>query len=126
MIRGFGREPHERARFEERSDRIVRVFVRQRIVLASSSPITQMMTIGTVAVILGLALLRGDDLGTLVGFLAVAYRLQPRIAAILNARTNLRDLRCLGGRDATRPSPTRMRRSTGGGGASSGSGEESC
>ena len=92
VIRGFGREPHERARFEERSESIVRVYVRQEIVAGLVGPITQMMTIGTIGVILGLALLRGDDLGTLVGFLAVAYRLQPRISAILSARTNLRSL----------------------------------
>jgi subfamily B ATP-binding cassette protein MsbA len=92
VIRGFGREPHERGRFEERSERIVRVFVRQQVVAGLVGPITQMMTIGTIGVILGLALLRGDDLGTLVSFLAIAYRLQPRIAATLSARTNLRSL----------------------------------
>jgi len=90
VIRGFGRESHERIRFAESSQRIVHVFIRLHMVTGLVGPITQMMTIATVAAILGFALARGEDLGTLVGFLAIAFRLQPRISGVLGARTRLR------------------------------------
>lgn len=92
VIRGFGREAHERRRFAENSDRVRAIFIRLRILSGVVGPITQMMTVAMVATILGLAILRGDPIATLVGFLAIAYRMQPRISSILSARTHLRSL----------------------------------
>lgn len=92
VIRGFGREAHERRRFAESSDRVRAIFVRMRLLSGLVNPITQMMTVGMVATILGLALLRGDPIATLIGFLAIAYRMQPRMSAILQAHTQLRGL----------------------------------
>jgi subfamily B ATP-binding cassette protein MsbA len=92
VIRGFGREAHERRRYAETSGRVSRVFTRLGIVSGLVSPITQMMTVAMVATILGIATARGDQIATLVGFLAIAYRMQPRVSAILGARTQLRSL----------------------------------
>jgi ATP-binding cassette, subfamily B, bacterial MsbA len=92
VIRGFGQEAHERRRFDERSGRVSAVCTRLGILSGIVSPITQMMTVFMVATILGIAILRGDPLSTIVGFLAIAYRMQPRVSDILGARTELRGL----------------------------------
>jgi ATP-binding cassette, subfamily B, bacterial MsbA len=92
VIRGFGREAHERVRFSESSGRVSRIFVRLGIVSGLVGPITQLMTVAMVGTILGMAILRGDPVTTLVGFLAIAYRMQPRVSGILSARTTLRSL----------------------------------
>jgi subfamily B ATP-binding cassette protein MsbA len=92
VIRGFGREAHERGRFGASSDEVRRVFTRMRILSGIVQPITQMMTVVIVATLLGLALLREDSVALLVGFLAIAYRMQPRVTAILSARTQMRGL----------------------------------
>jgi ATP-binding cassette, subfamily B, bacterial MsbA len=92
VIRGFGREAHERARFSESSGRVSRIFIRLGIVSGLVGPITQLMTVAMVGTILGIAILRGDPVTTLIGFLAIAYRMQPRVSGILGARTTLRSL----------------------------------
>lgn len=92
VIRGFGREAHERQRYAERSERVSRVFTRLGILSGVVGPITQTMTFAMVGAILGIAIVRGDQISTLVGFLAIAYRMQPRISGILGARTKLRSL----------------------------------
>lgn len=92
IIRGFGREDHERARFGESSDRLRDVFTRLEILSGIVWPITQVLAVAMVGVLLTVAILRGDPFSTLVGFLAIAYRMQPRISNILQARTKLRGL----------------------------------
>jgi ATP-binding cassette, subfamily B, bacterial MsbA len=92
VIRGFGREAHERTRFVENSDRVRRVFTQMQILSALVGPITRILTVAMVAAILGIAVIRGDSIATLVGFLAIAYRMQPRVTSLLMARTNLRSL----------------------------------
>lgn len=92
VIRGFGREPHERARFADSSHAVRVIFTRMRLVSGLVGPITQIMTVTMVAVILGIAVMRGDGISTLIGFLAIAYRMQPRVASILGTRTHLRAL----------------------------------
>lgn len=92
VIRGFGREAHERARFAQSSDKVRSIFTRMQILSGLVGPITQLMTVGMVATILGIALVRGDSLATLLGFLAIAYRMQPRVSDLLSARTRLKSL----------------------------------
>lgn len=92
VIRGFGLESHEHARFADRSARVARIYARLNILSGIVGPLTQMMTVGMVAVIVGFATLGGGSLAMLVGFLAIAYRMQPRVSAILGARTKLRSL----------------------------------
>ena len=92
VIRGFGREDHERARFDESSGRVRDIFIRMQILSGLVRPITQVLTLAMVGTVLAIAILRGDPFSTLVGFLAIAYRMQPRISGILQARTKLRGL----------------------------------
>ena len=92
VIRGFGREEHERARFTQSSGRVRDVFIRLQILSGLVGPITQVLTMAMIGALLAIAILRGDPFSTLVGFLAIAYRMQPRISGILQARTKLRGL----------------------------------
>ncbi|TNC46921.1 ABC transporter ATP-binding protein [Rubellimicrobium rubrum] len=92
VIRGFGQEDHEREQFGQRSQDVRHVFTRLRNLSAIVGPITQVVTIAMVATILGLAMLRGDSLATLVGFFAIAFRMQPRVMGLLNAWTSLKGL----------------------------------
>ncbi len=92
VIRGFGQEEHEREQFAARSRDVRQVFTRLRNRSAIVGPITQVITIAMVTTIVGLAMLRGDSLATMVGFLAIAFRMQPRVTAVLNAWTNLKGL----------------------------------
>jgi subfamily B ATP-binding cassette protein MsbA len=92
VIRGFGQEDHEREQFGRRSQDVRQVYTRLRNLSGIVGPITQTMTIAMIATILGLAMLRGDPIATLVGFLAIAFRMQPRVTALLNAWTGLKGL----------------------------------
>ena len=92
VIRGFAREPAESARFEQRSRRLRDVYLRLGFVSSAVDPITQIMTVATVAAIVGVAILRGDPIATLAGFLAIAYRMQPRISSVLSGHAKLREL----------------------------------
>ena len=92
VVRGFGREEHERARFAVRSREVRETFRRLKLLSGAVGPIARGMTILMVAALVGLALARGDDVATLAGFLAIAWRMQPRIVGLMKARTGLRAL----------------------------------
>jgi subfamily B ATP-binding cassette protein MsbA len=92
LIRAYGREDLARARFGERSGRVRDVFTRLGAISSGIGPIAQSMTILTVAALLGAALALGKPVELMVGFLAITYRMQPRVIAILRARTALRSL----------------------------------
>lgn len=90
VIRGFGREPFERRRFARRSTQVSAVFLRLTILNGVVGPLTQLMTIAIVGVMVALAAARGDDAATVIGFLAIAYRLQGRVSGVLGALAGLR------------------------------------
>jgi len=92
VIRGFGQEAHERARFARKSDEISRVFIRLGVLSSIVGPMSRTMTLVIGGTIVALTLMRGDPLPALVGFLAIAYRLQPRVSGLLGAHTKLKSL----------------------------------
>lgn len=92
LVRGLGREPYERERFDDRSSLVRRCFTRLYLVSGIASPLAQALTVVLVGVLILMLIYRGDEIATLVGFLAIAYRMQPRVIAILGARTGLRGL----------------------------------
>jgi ABC-type multidrug transport system fused ATPase/permease subunit len=92
LVRAYGREDLARARFADRSARVRRVFARLGAVSSGVGPLTESMTILTVAALLGAALAMGESVEMMVGFLAIAYRMQPRVIGILKARSGLRAL----------------------------------
>jgi ATP-binding cassette, subfamily B, bacterial MsbA len=90
VIRGFGREDYERRRFADASLKVRDVFIRMGYISNAVNPITQLGALATIAAVVGVALARGEQLGTLLGFLAIAYRMQPRVSSVLNAQTALK------------------------------------
>jgi ATP-binding cassette, subfamily B, bacterial MsbA len=92
VIRGFGREPYERQRFREVSGRVRDIFIRLGVVSGLVRPISQVMAVAAIMIILAVAVWRGDAVTTLVGYLAIAYRMQPQVSAILGSRTRLTSL----------------------------------
>jgi subfamily B ATP-binding cassette protein MsbA len=50
------------------------------------------MAVAAIMIILAVAVWRGDAVTTLVGYLAIAYRMQPQVSAILGSRTRLTSL----------------------------------
>ncbi len=92
VVRGFGREVYERRRFLRRSSQISSVFMRLTILTGLISPLVQLMTLGMVIILGMVSLVRGDEAAVLIGFLAIAYRLQPRLANVLSARAGLSGL----------------------------------
>ena len=93
VIRGFGREEHERARFAASSGRVRDIFTRMQILTGLVGPITQVLTVAMVGVILAIALLRGDPFSTLVGFLAIAVCTRNRAAMLRRCLQTLVALR---------------------------------
>jgi subfamily B ATP-binding cassette protein MsbA len=92
LIRAFGVEERERQALRAASRRVSAVFIRLEILGAAAAPISRTLTLAIVAGMFGLAVWRGDPLEPLIGFFAIAYRMQPRVSAILGARTKLRGL----------------------------------
>jgi len=88
-IRAFGREGYEGTRFSDSSSRLSNILLRFKIRSGLVAPISQTMNILVVGVLLAIALGQGDSISLLIGFLAIAYRLQPRVAEVLGARTAL-------------------------------------
>lgn len=89
-IRGFGREALARERFGVFSRSVWKTFYRLKVYSGLVSPISQVMTLLMVGTLLALALKREDDISQLIAFVAIAYRMQPRVSAVLGARTSLR------------------------------------
>jgi subfamily B ATP-binding cassette protein MsbA len=91
-IHTFGREAYEQERFNAISDRVRNLFLKMALVSMSSGPITEIMATGIIALLV--LLVSGDTGGmaTLVAFVAILYRLQPRLMALLSGQTELASL----------------------------------
>lgn len=91
-IRGCGLEDWECARFAGRSDGVRDAFTRLAVHSALVRPLSRIFGALIVAGLVLIALARGNDLAVLGGFLAIAYRAQPRVTGILQAEVQLRGL----------------------------------
>lgn len=89
VVRGFGREIYERRRFLRRSSQISAVFMRLTILSGLIGPLVQLMTLGIVIILVLVSMARGDEAAVLIGFLAIAYRVQLRVASVLSSRAGL-------------------------------------
>lgn len=92
LIHAFGAQDAARRRFHAASGEMTRVFHSLGVVNAGLGPLTQALTLLTIAALLGVALFWGTPPQVMVGFLALAYRLQPRVASLLRTRAGLRGL----------------------------------
>ncbi|TIM35252.1 MAG: ABC transporter ATP-binding protein [Mesorhizobium sp.] len=84
-----GRSAAEVLRFQKSSDLVRRRFLRMALISAGTAPVTEVLVSAAIAVIAVLVSNTGVGLATLVGFLAILLRLQPRILALVSAQANL-------------------------------------
>jgi ATP-binding cassette, subfamily B, bacterial MsbA len=89
VIHAFGRESYEIKRFNERSDRVRHIFLRLVLLSVTTGPITETLVTAVVATLALLVDASQLGVGTLVGFLAILYRLQPRLLSFTSAQANL-------------------------------------
>jgi subfamily B ATP-binding cassette protein MsbA len=89
VIHAFGREGFEIKRFGESSDRVRRIFFRLVMLSMTTGPITETLVTAVVAILALLVDASHLGVGTLVGFLAILYRLQPRLMSFTSAQANL-------------------------------------
>ncbi len=92
VIHAFGREGYEIKRFAEASDRVRHIFLRMALIAMTTGPITEVLITGTVALLALMIDATHVAIGTLVGFLAILYRTQPRLLAVVSAQTRLLSL----------------------------------
>jgi subfamily B ATP-binding cassette protein MsbA len=91
-IHTFGRADYESKRFATISDRVRSLFFRMALVNMSTGPITEIMIVGVLAVLILFVNAQYVSLGTLLAFIALLYRLQPRLVALVSAQSSLASL----------------------------------
>jgi len=91
-IHAFGREAYEQDRFATASHRVGALFLKMALVVMTTGPITEIMIVGALALLILLVSSGPTSLGTLVAFIALLYRLQPRLLALVSAQSSLTSL----------------------------------
>ena len=89
VIHAFGREGYEIDRYNHRSDRVRHIFLRMILLSMTTGPITETLVTAVVAILALLVDASQLGIGTLVGFLAILYRLQPRMLSFTAAQASL-------------------------------------
>jgi ATP-binding cassette, subfamily B, bacterial MsbA len=89
VIHAFGREGYEINRYNDRSNRVRHIFLRMILLSMTTGPITETLITAVVAILALLVDASQLGVGTLVGFLAILYRLQPRMLSFTSAQANL-------------------------------------
>jgi subfamily B ATP-binding cassette protein MsbA len=90
VIRSFGRESYEQERFNTASKRVVNAFLKLDIVSGTVKPIYETLSAVTLLCILLITLSQDQNsLPTLLTFIFILYRLQPRVQSIDSARVGL-------------------------------------
>jgi ATP-binding cassette, subfamily B, bacterial MsbA len=88
-IHVFGREGFEARRLAESSDGVRRQLLKMVLISTASGPVTEVLVTGIVATLALLVDASQLGLGILAGFLAILYRLQPRLVSLVSAQANL-------------------------------------
>ena len=92
MIHAFGCQRSEIERFRDSSDRVRELFLRMALFTMTTSPITEIAITTVIGMLLLFIEADGLGIGAFAGFLAVLYRLQPRVLGLASAHTNLLSL----------------------------------
>jgi subfamily B ATP-binding cassette protein MsbA len=88
-IHSFGRENFEVRRFNAASDQVRDLFLRMAFVSMASGPATEILVTAVVGLLVIFVHASHVGMSVLVGFLAILYRLQPRLVAIVSAQSKL-------------------------------------
>jgi subfamily B ATP-binding cassette protein MsbA len=90
VIRAFGREDYEQARFDATSDQVRRTFFQLDILSNTVGPVSEVLSAGLLLLILVVALNQNQvTLPTLLTFVFILYRLQPKVKQIDASRIGL-------------------------------------
>lgn len=89
IIRAFGREGFEIDRFTRTSDHVRDTFLRMALIYMTTRPIAEVTITGIIALLALLFDATQVAMPTLVGFLAILYRLQPRVMALVSSQAQL-------------------------------------
>jgi len=92
-IHTFGREAHETQRFNENSNHVRDFVLRMALIASASGPITEILVTAVVALIALAIDATQVAVPTLVGFLAILYRLQPKVLSLASLQSRLTALR---------------------------------
>lgn len=88
-IHAFGGEAYEEARFGALSNRVRHLFLRMALIGMTTGPITEIMATGVIVMLILLVTAQSGGVATLVAFVALLYRLQPRLTSLLSAQAQL-------------------------------------
>jgi ABC-type multidrug transport system fused ATPase/permease subunit len=88
-IHSFGRADFEKRRFEVSSRNVRDTFLKISLITMTSGPLTEILIAGILAIMALLMNATTVAAATLVGFLAILYRLQPRALGLASARARL-------------------------------------
>jgi subfamily B ATP-binding cassette protein MsbA len=93
VIRAFGRENYEQKRFDKASQNVVTTFLKLDIISGLVGPISEILSAILLLCILVVALRQeGSTLPTLLTFVFILYRLQPKVNELDGARVGLMTL----------------------------------
>lgn len=92
-IHTFGREDYEIRRFIENSAHVRSFVFRISLITNASSPVTEVLITAVVALLAVLIDATQVAVPTLIGFLAILYRLQPKVLSLANLQSRLTALR---------------------------------
>ena len=92
LIRLFGRESYEQHRFEQQSQQVSTIFFKLEILSGVVNPLFEILTATLLVGILLIASQAQIALPTLLTFIFLLYRLQPKIKQLDSARVSLRAL----------------------------------
>lgn len=91
-IHTFGREDYELTRFARISDRVRGLFLKMALVSVTTGPITEIMVVGVLIVLILLVSAEFASLSTLVAFIALLYRLQPKLVSLMGVQSSFASL----------------------------------
>ena len=89
VVRAFGRENYEQARFDSTSNRLRRAMLRMNVLEGIVHPIYEVLAAALVLIILLVAVPNARDSSVLLVFAFVLYRIQPRVKAFDASRVRL-------------------------------------
>lgn len=93
VIRSFGRESYEQSRFDRASERVRTTFFKLELLSSIVSPLSEVLSAALLLLILVIALKESQaTLPTLLTFVFILYRLQPKVKQVDGARVGLASL----------------------------------
>jgi subfamily B ATP-binding cassette protein MsbA len=92
LIRAFGRESYEQNRFNQASERVSKTFFKLGIIQGTVNPVYEILAAALLVSILFISLKDPNNLPSILVFILILHRLQPKIKSLDGARVSLSSL----------------------------------